>query len=219
MEIEARIADRSAIVGVIGLGYVGLPLLATFHAAGFRVIGFDVDPAKPAALLRGEVYLKHLGNELAQKMVRGRRFDATTDTGRYAECDALISCVPTPLGKHLEPDLTYIERCADDIGRTLRRGQLIVLESSTYPGTTRQVMLPRLERIGLRCGEDFFLAYSPEREDPGRKEYTTQTIPKLVRAAARLPRLFTAPPFNRSSPSRPPRSPRRRKFSKTSIGR
>jgi UDP-N-acetyl-D-glucosamine dehydrogenase len=180
MTIEARIADRSAIIGVIGLGYVGLPLLATFHAAGFRVIGFDVDPAKPAALLRGEVYLKHLGNELAQSMVRAGRFDATTDTGRYAECDALISCVPTPLGPHLEPDLTYIERCADDISRTLRRGQLIVLESSTYPGTTRQIMLPRLERIGLHCGQDFFLAYSPEREDPGRKEYTTQTIPKLV---------------------------------------
>jgi UDP-N-acetyl-D-glucosamine dehydrogenase len=183
MELHSRIANRSAVVGVIGLGYVGLPLLATFHAAGFRVIGFDVDPAKPAALLKGEVYLKHLGNDLAADMVRTGRFDATTDVRRLAECDALIGCVPTPLGPHLEPDLRYIERCADDIGRTLRPGQLIVLESSTYPGTTRQVMLPRLQQHGLRCGVDFFLAYSPEREDPGppsRTDRATRNIPKLV---------------------------------------
>src|SRR5207237_2732534 len=130
------------------------------------VIGFDVDPAKVAALHRGENYLRHLGTDFVREMVRSGRFDATTDAGRLGEADAVISCVPTPLGKHLEPDLTYVERSSDDIAGTLRRGQLVVLESSTYPRTTREVMLPRLEGGGLWCGRDFFLAYSPEREDP-----------------------------------------------------
>ena len=168
------------MVGVIGLGYVGLPLLAAFHRAGFAVIGFDIDPAKIATLRRGENYLKHLGPQLVADMARAGRFDVTDDFGRLGEADAVISCVPTPLGRHLEPDLSYVERTADDIAKTLRRGQLVVLESTTYPRTTREVMLPRFEATGLRCGQDFFLAYSPEREDPGRKDFNTQSIPKLV---------------------------------------
>lgn len=180
MKLEKKIQDRIAIIGVIGLGYVGLPLMHAFHQAGFPVVGFDVDPEKVRLLHRGENYLKHLGPEMVADMRRAGRFDATTDFGRLAEADAVIVCVPTPLGKHLEPDLSYVEQTARDIARTLRPGQVIVLESTTYPRTTREVMLPPLAATGLRCGEDFFLAYSPEREDPGRKDHQTQTIPKLV---------------------------------------
>jgi UDP-N-acetyl-D-glucosamine dehydrogenase len=180
MSLHSKIADRSAVVGVVGLGYVGLPLLHAFHRAGFPVLGFDVDPAKIAALHRGENYLKHLGASMVGDMAKAGRFDACDDFSRLAEADAIISCVPTPLGRHLEPDLSYVERTADDIAKTLRRGQLVVLESTTYPRTTREIMLPRLEARGLKCGVDFYLAFSPEREDPGRKDHNTQTIPKLV---------------------------------------
>src|SRR5437016_469600 len=131
-EFLKKIENRTAIVGVIGLGYVGLPLLRAFHRAGFKVLGFDVDPAKIAALGRGENYLKHLGADFVQEMVRSRHFDATTDVSRLGEADAVISCVPTPLGTHLEPDLSFVEHSADDIAKTLRKGQLVVLESSTY---------------------------------------------------------------------------------------
>ena len=179
-KLLGKIESNDAVVGVIGLGYVGLPLLAAFHRAGFRVIGFDVDSKKIEALHRGENYLKHLGKSLVSDMKKQGRFDATEDFARLAEADAILSCVPTPLGAHLEPDLTYVERTADDIAKTLRAGQLIVLESTTYPRTTRDIMLPRFEARGLKCGTDFFLAYSPEREDPGRKDHNTQTIPKLV---------------------------------------
>lgn len=178
--VASRIEDRSLVVGVIGLGYVGLPLLAAFHRAGYPVIGFDVDPKKVQMLLRGENYLKHLGTEMIQQMRDAGRFDATTDMGRLGQADAVIVCVPTPLGKHLEPDVSFIEKASDDIAKTLRKGQLIVLESSTYPRTTREIMLPRFQARGFTCGQDFFLAFSPEREDPGRKDHTTQTIPKLV---------------------------------------
>jgi UDP-N-acetyl-D-glucosamine dehydrogenase len=180
MSLHQKIADASAVVGVIGLGYVGLPLMAAFARAGFPVIGFDVDPRKIDALHRGENYLQHLGKSLVSDMKQASKFDATTDMARLGACDAVISCVPTPLGHHREPDLSYIERSADDIARTLRKGQLVVLESSTYPRTTREVMLPRFEARGLRCGTDFYLAYSPEREDPGNKSHSTQSIPKLV---------------------------------------
>ncbi|MCS7032937.1 MAG: nucleotide sugar dehydrogenase [Phycisphaerae bacterium] len=180
MNLQKKIDCTSAVVGVIGLGYVGLPLLAAFARSGFPVVGFDVDPDKIHALHRGENYLKHLGPCFVSDMKKHGKFDATTDMSRLGQCDAVISCVPTPLGKHREPDLSCIERSADDIARTLRPGQLIVLESSTYPGTTREVMLPRLEARGLKCGVDFFLAYSPEREDPGNKSHSTRTIPKLV---------------------------------------
>jgi UDP-N-acetyl-D-glucosamine dehydrogenase len=179
MTLETKINEKTAKVGIIGLGYVGLPLMAAFHRAGFPVIGFDVDPRKIEALHRGENYLKHLGDDLVRNLL-GDRFDATADAGRLGEPDVVISCVPTPLGPHLEPDMSYVDNSARDIAATLRPGQLVVLESSTYPGTTREVMLPKFEARGLKLGKDFFVAYSPEREDPGRKDHNTQTIPKLV---------------------------------------
>lgn len=181
MSLAAKIEDKTARVGVIGLGYVGLPLLRAFWQAGMPVLGFDIDQSKIDTLKRGDAYLKHLGDNFVREMAAsGDRFDATADFSRLAEADAIIVCVPTPLGKHLEPDLSYIERTADDIAKTLRPGQLIVLESTTYPRTTREIMLPRFEAKGMACGKDFFLAFSPEREDPGRKDHNTQTIPKLV---------------------------------------
>src|SRR3989440_1479850 len=180
MMLQDKIQNNSAVVGVIGLGYVGLPLLHAFNAAGFRVLGFDIDQRKIECLSRGENYLKHLGPSMVRDMLVTNRFGATSDFARLAEPDVVISCVPTPLGKHLEPDLSYVERTADDVAKTLRPGQLVVLESTTYPRTTREIMLPRFEKRGLKCGKDFYLAYSPEREDPGRKDHNTQTIPKLV---------------------------------------
>ena len=182
MHLSDKIENCSAVVGVVGLGYVGLPLMAAFHRAGYPVLGFDRDPAKIDALARGENYLKHLGPALVSDLQKAapERFDATADSSRLGECDVVLSCVPTPLGNHLEPDLSFVEHSADDIAKTLRPGQLIVLESSTYPRTTREVMLPRFEAKGMACGTDFYLAYSPEREDPGSKHFNTQTIPKLV---------------------------------------
>lgn len=180
MALRDKINDRSARVGIIGLGYVGLPLLHTFWRGGYPVIGFDVDPVKIEQIHQGENYLKHLGEDFIREMVESDHFDATDDFSRLGEADVVISCVPTPLGNHLEPDLSYVEHTTDAIASTLRAQQLVVLESTTYPSTTRQVMLPRLEAAGLKCGEDFYVAYSPEREDPGRKDFNTQTIPKLV---------------------------------------
>lgn len=179
-DLQSKIENRSALIGVIGLGYVGLPLLKAFHEAGFPVLGFDIDPRKIEFISKGENYLKHLGADYITDMAKSGRASATSDFSRLREPDAIIVCVPTPLGKHLEPDLSFIERTTDDIAATLRRGQLVVLESTTYPRTTREVMLPRLEAKGLKCGTDFLLAFSPEREDPGRKDHNTTTIPKLV---------------------------------------
>ena len=180
MTLHSKISSQSAVVGVIGLGYVGLPLLHAFHSGGFRVLGFDTDPEKIAMLGRGENYLRHLGVAMVADMQAAGRFQATSDMGRLGEADVIIVCVPTPLDAHLEPDLSFIEMASDDIAARLRPGQLIVLESSTYPGTTREVMQPRLDRRGLRLGHDYFLAFSPEREDPGSKSFNTRTIPKLV---------------------------------------
>jgi len=167
-------------VGIVGLGYVGLPLARVFCSVGHKVIGFDIDPSKISLINDGKNYLHHLGSNFVSEMVDSGRFEATNDFDRLAEPDTILICVPTPLGEHLEPDLSYVEQTTDAIAKVLRSGQLIVLESTTYPGTTRDVVLPRLEATGLRCGSDFFLAYSPEREDPGRQDYTTRTIPKLV---------------------------------------
>lgn len=178
--LNTKIEAGNAVVGVIGLGYVGLPLVHAFWDTGATVIGFDVDPNKIDALSRGENYLKHLGEDFTQSMSRSERFSATTDFSRLGEADALLVCVPTPLGRHLEPDLSFVAETTEAIAATLRPQQLIVLESTTYPSTTRGIMLPRLEAAGLICGKDFYLAYSPEREDPGRRDHNTTTLPKLV---------------------------------------
>jgi UDP-N-acetyl-D-glucosamine dehydrogenase len=178
--LASRLSDRSARVGIIGLGYVGLPLALLFEESGFPVTGFDVDPAKPEALHRGESYIRHIGKERVAKAFAGGRAEATTDFDRLVECDAILVCVPTPLGRHREPDLSFIRVTGDEVAHRLRPGQLVVLESTTYPGTTREELLPRFEARGLECGKGFFLAFSPEREDPGNKSFHTQNIPKVV---------------------------------------
>jgi UDP-N-acetyl-D-glucosamine dehydrogenase len=175
-----RIAARTATIGVIGLGYVGLPLLLLYEEAGFPVVGFDVDTEKARALSAGDSYIRHIGPERVRKAFVGGRARAVSDFAGLAECDAILVCVPTPLGKHREPDLRYIRTTAETIATYLRPGQLIVLESTTYPGTTREEMLPRFEATGLKCGTDFFLAFSPEREDPGNERFNTKNIPKVV---------------------------------------
>lgn len=177
---EEQIASREAVVGVLGLGYVGLPLAAAFHGAGFRVLGFDTDPAKIEALASGRNYLAHLGQHMTRRLADSERFAATDDWGRLAEADAILICVPTPLGPHQEPDLSFVESSARRVAAALRPGQLVVLESTTYPGTTRDVVGPILAESGLEAGSGFLLAYSPEREDPGRADFETSTIPKLV---------------------------------------
>ena len=178
--VAERIRERSAVVGVVGQGYVGLPLGLVFAEAGFRVVGFDVDPRKVAAIGRGESYIRHIGPERIGAAVAGGRYVATGDYDRLVECDAILICVPTPLGRHREPDNSYIHSTAREIAARLRPGQLVVLESTTYPGTTDEEVRPLLEASGLRCGVDFLLAFSPEREDPGRRDYSTRSIPKVV---------------------------------------
>jgi UDP-N-acetyl-D-glucosamine dehydrogenase len=171
---------RTASVGVIGLGYVGLPLALLFREGGFQVIGFDRDPAKPRMLSRGESYIRTVGRERVAAAAASGRFCATTDFDLLPKCDAILICVPTPLGKHRDPDLSFVRATADDVARRLRPGQLVVLESTTYPGTTREELLPRLASRGLECGTDFFLAFSPEREDPGNEKFTAKNIPRIV---------------------------------------
>lgn len=169
------------LIGIIGLGYVGLPLCREFVRGGARVLGFDIDPSKVDALTAGRSYIEHIPASTVQGMLDTGRFGATTDLDRLSEPDAVVIAVPTPLDKMRQPDLRFVEGSCRAIAARLRRGQLVVLESTTYPGTTREVMLPILEEgSGLKAGEDFFLAYSPEREDPGRTDYSTKTIPKVV---------------------------------------
>jgi UDP-N-acetyl-D-glucosamine dehydrogenase len=177
--LAAKIRERTAVVGIIGLGYVGLPLAKAFSARGFPVLGFDIDQTKVDKLLRGESYIGHIPAGVIREM-RSNRFDATADFERLAEADAVIICVPTPLTEAREPDLTYVLNSVRSIAATLRRGQLVVLESTTYPTTTRHDVLPILAATGLTAGEDFFLAFSPEREDPGNAKFSTTTIPKVV---------------------------------------
>jgi len=179
-ELLHKIETRKAVVGVVGLGYVGLPLVREFVRGGVRVLGFDIDATKIAHLAAGRSYIEHIPSSMVREMVRSRRFQATSDFRRLSEPDAILICVPTPLTKQREPDMTYIVKTAEAIAPRLRKGQLVVLESTTYPGTTREVVLPILEKSGLKVGRDFFLAFSPEREDPGRKDYSTRTIPKVV---------------------------------------
>jgi UDP-N-acetyl-D-glucosamine dehydrogenase len=175
-----KIENRNATVGVIGLGYVGLPLVLLFTESGFPVIGFDVDPAKVTALGRGESYIRHIGPDRVAAAFTSGKARATTEFDRLSECDAILICVPTPLGVHREPDISYIRLTAELLAKNLRKGQLIVLESTTYPGTTREELLTRFTDRGMTCGTDFFLAFSPEREDPGNERYNTKNIPKVV---------------------------------------
>ena len=174
----SAIEDRTIRVGIIGLGYVGLPLARAFAEAGYPVLGFDTDPAKVARLTRGESYIGHIPDEVILGM--GGRFEATDRFDRLDEPDAIVICVPTPLTETREPDLGYVVASARAIAARLRPGQLVVLESTTYPGTTRDVLRPVLEAGGLRAGRDFFLAFSPEREDPGNPKFSAATIPKVV---------------------------------------
>jgi UDP-N-acetyl-D-glucosamine dehydrogenase len=181
--LRAAIRQKTAKVGVIGLGYVGLPLIRTFVAAGFQTLGFDLDPHKIEKLQAGESYIEHIPAQWIDQCVSQGKFIPTADMGRMAEADALLICVPTPLNNSRDPDLVYVESTAREIAVHLRPGQLIVLESTTYPGTTRDVVLPILEKRGLALGRQFFLAYSPEREDPGNPDFTAGNIPKVVGAS------------------------------------
>lgn len=178
--LAAAFSERTAKIGVIGLGYVGLPLACAAAERGFCILGFDVDRAKVDQLNAGRSYLRHIGAPVIAAIRRSGRFSATADFRRLAEVDAIIVCVPTPLTRQRAPDLGFIVSTSETIARHLRRGQLVVLESTTYPGTTREVMRPILERSGLRSEHDFFLAYSPEREDPGNADFATGDIPRVV---------------------------------------
>ncbi|HEX5317530.1 MAG TPA: nucleotide sugar dehydrogenase [Stellaceae bacterium] len=178
--LVARFRGRTARVGVIGLGYVGLPLARAAAERGFHALGVDIDRSKVELLNAGGSYISHIAPKSIAAMRKAGRLEATDDFARLRECDAIILCVPTPLTRQREPDLTFVERTTEAIAPHLRRGQLVVLESTTYPGTTREVMRPILERSGLVSGRDFFLAYSPEREDPGNAEFGTNDIPKVV---------------------------------------
>jgi UDP-N-acetyl-D-glucosamine dehydrogenase len=178
-KLRAAFSQRTAGVGVIGLGYVGLPVARAFAAAGYRVLGFDIDPAKVERLNRGESYIGHIPAEAITTM-RQQGFEATAEFGRLNEPDAIIVCVPTPLTEDHQPDLSFVINSVEAIAKSLRPGQLIVLESTTYPTTTRTVVLPRLSKAGLKAGEDFFVAFSPEREDPGNPTHSMTSIPKVV---------------------------------------
>ncbi len=181
MELTERISMRTAHVGVIGQGYVGLPLSLLFHEAGYSVSAFDIDPIKVDALNEGRSYIAHIDSaRVAAARKRSKSFHATSDLSKLADCDAILICLPTPLGKHREPDLGYVLRSATDIAQHLRPGQLIILGSTTYPGTTDEEVLPILESSGLRTPDDFLLAFSPEREDPGNRRFHAANTPRLV---------------------------------------
>ena len=179
-ELMERIKSRKARIGVVGLGYVGLPLVLRFGEEHFSVIGFDVDPDKVRKLNAGESYIRHIAADRLQTLIKAKQFEATSDFRRLAEADCIIICVPTPLTAQKDPDLQYIEKTGDAIAPTLRKGQLISLESTTYPGTTEEILLENFKKTGLEVGKDYFLVFSPEREDPGNPKFSTRTIPKVV---------------------------------------
>jgi len=187
MELLNKIKDKSAVIGIIGLGYVGLPLGLEFASKGFKVLGFDLDEIKVKNLNEGKTYIKHIASKRIKDVVDKKRFSATKEFDRLPEVDTIIICVPTPLDEHREPDMTYIVSTAETIAKYLRKGQLVSLESTTYPGTTDEILLPLFERSGERdggnkfeVGKDFYLSFSPEREDPNNPSFNTATIPKVV---------------------------------------
>ena len=180
LKLLEMIEQRTARIGIIGLGYVGLPLAIHFGRKGFRVTGFDLDSKKIDKLLHGESYIKHIPADSIKELIDAKQIDVTIDFSRLGETDCILICVPTPLTEKPEPDLSYLLNTAETIAENLRKGQLVVLESTTYPGTTQEMLLPRLASKGMKVGEDFFLAFSPEREDPGNPKYTATNIPKVV---------------------------------------
>jgi UDP-N-acetyl-D-glucosamine dehydrogenase len=180
MDWKAKIESKKAKVGILGLGYVGLPLVREFVSGGLKVLGFDVDQKKVKKLNSGKSIIKHISNKEVKNMVDSGMFSATENMSRIKTVDAVLICVPTPLTDNREPDMQYVEKSCKTISKYLQKNQLIVLESTTYPGTTRELMAPILAESGLKPGKDFHLAYSPEREDPGNKHYSTKTIPKVL---------------------------------------
>lgn len=179
----ARIKNRDAVIGIIGLGYVGLPLARAFLEKDFTILGFDTDNNKVDKINKGKSYIKHIGDDFLRTFVMDKKkFSATPDFSRLAEVDFILLCVPTPLDEHYNPDLSYVLNSTETISRYLRKGQVVVLESTTYPGTTEEEMLPVLEKSGKKVGDDFYLGYAPEREDPGNKDFKTGDIPKVISA-------------------------------------
>ncbi|MFM1557672.1 MAG: nucleotide sugar dehydrogenase [Roseibacillus sp.] len=179
-KILEKVGDGSAVIGVVGLGYVGLPLVLAYTGKKFRVLGLDIDQSKIDAIEAGESYIEHISSEPIAEAVKSGLLEVTTDFSRAAEADALILCVPTPLDEHYEPDLSYVTSTVESLVPHIRAGQVMSLESTTYPGTTEEELRPRIESRGFTIGEDYYLLYSPEREDPGNKHYGTTTIPKVV---------------------------------------
>jgi UDP-N-acetyl-D-glucosamine dehydrogenase len=178
--LRRQLENRAAVIAVVGLGYVGLPLVRALHDAGFPVLGYDIDPAKVEALKAGRSYIRHLGESFFRGLAGSKRFTPTSDPADLERADAILLCVPTPLDRHREPDLSFVLNSTRMVAQQLRRGQLVILESTTYPGTTRDEMLPVLAATGLAPGVDFFLAYSPEREDPGTPGRSATDITKVV---------------------------------------
>ena len=179
-ELIKKAEKRETLFGIIGLGYVGLPLAVELANAGYRVLGYDISQRVVDSLNKGKSHIKDISDAQLEKAVKSGRFTATTDPSRLGEPDAISICVPTPLSKFKDPDVSYIVAATDAIKKTLRKGQAIILESTTYPGTTREIMLPALESTGLKVGTDFFLAFSPERVDPGNPKFLTKNTPKVV---------------------------------------
>ena len=178
-EAIERFKKKEALVGIVGLGYVGLPLMLRYNSIGYRVLGIDIDDSKVSRLNAGQSYIEHIPSTKIQA-ARQSGFEATTDFARVSECDALILCVPTPLNQYREPDMSFVISTADALKPYLRAGQIVSLESTTYPGTTEEELLPRVQEGGLVVGKDVFLVYSPEREDPGNPDFETRTIPKVI---------------------------------------
>ena len=191
VDLLSKIENQEAVIGVVGLGYVGLPLLMEFVEEGFQTVGFDIDSKKVESLNSGKSYIKHIASERVQKVRASNLFEATTDFSKIEKVDCILICVPTPLTRHREPDTSYIANTAETISKYLQKGQLVVLESSTYPGTTEELLKPILEKSGLKGDEDFWVAFSPEREDPNNPKFNTKTIPKVIGANTEIGRKLT----------------------------
>ncbi len=180
-ELLKKIEEKKYTVGIVGLGYVGLPLMWTFHNENMPVLGFDIDDSKVNAINEGRSYIKHLGDDMMKRLAESDKCEATTDFRRLDEVDAVLMCVPTPINVNREPDMHFVEQTSETVAKNLKKGQLVILESTTYPGTTEELIIPILEGgSGLKAGRDFYVAYSPEREDPGNPDFNTAKIPKVV---------------------------------------